>query len=759
MTPQLSFSRPTVSFQKRFHPSKAIHTTTLFGFTLPWLLQAETRRIGIQSCQAFPLILPYRTHHTIVVQVVSSSQDHTRNSKRTTSKTFFIRSNRSDGTFTAIASAAQDVSPEVIVSATSPSGKLTAILRETSSGDKNRFVEIWDDERLEASVNVAKAHGAFYTDDQLSTLAFSPSETSLVYTAEANAPENEGDDPLAKFHFLPDYGEGFVGRKRPTLFVARWTPNAASVDASSGGDDAPTVQAISVPHVIAAISFGQAQFVADDILLATGYEYSEDGRRLGIRACFNRPTAIWELKLDLLAPANPGSSDTLVAVSAMKLSDSKRASRSPRPIPGSNAAFWLSHELGGPHASCFSLHRFDLQARETTTIIPAVDKIQENFMDGFAGLYTETVLARPFVRSGGRTYLLTRTSQGSRLEVILVDLEQPESVVRLTPAESSEDLWSWSPLATDGRKWILASRSAPTVPNELVLGKLEEHGGKPKVTWEGIEMPSLTSGVEGALRELRAAVLPIPGRYPVETILIEPKRRKSQPLMTVIHGGPHVQVPTAFSPTLAAYALQGFTLNMPNYTGSTGFGDFYVQELIGKCGTLDVQDVKATVDHLVKEGKGEYGHGKQFVAGGSHGGFLTAHLIGQYPDTFTAAVLRNPVIMSQPTSTDIPDWYFSEFGVRPSVESEQMPPALYAQLYPSSPIAHVRSVTAPVLLLLGLEDRRVVNVQGMAFFHALRALGRKVELLTFEGEGHPLDGIEAARVGWQVTVDWLAKAA
>jgi hypothetical protein len=322
----------------------------------------------------------------------------------------------------------------------------------------------------------------------------------LVYTAEANAPENEGDDPLAKFQFLPDYGEGYIGRKRPTLFVVRWAPSAANVDASSGGDDLPTVQAISVldatSNVSAAISFGQAQFVADNVLLATGYEYSEDGRRLGIRACFNRPTAIWELKLDLLTPADPGLPDTLVAISAMKLSDPKRACCSSRPIPGSNAAFWFSHELGGPHASCFSLHRFDLQVRETTTVIPAVDKIQDNSMDGFAGLYAETVLARPFVRSGGRTYLLTRTSQGSRLEVILIDLEQPESVVRLTPPESSEDLWSWSPLATDGRKWVLASRSTPTVPNELVLGKLEEHGGKPKVTWQVIEMPSLTSSGE-----------------------------------------------------------------------------------------------------------------------------------------------------------------------------------------------------------------------------------------------------------------------
>lgn len=54
-------------------------------------------------------------------------------------------------------------------------------------------------------------------------------------------------------------------------------------------------------------------------------------------------------------------------------------------------------------------------------------------------------------------------------------------------------------------------------------------------------------------------MLPIPDRYPAETILIEPKRRKAQPLMTIIHGGPHGQVATAFAPQFVAYALQGCT--------------------------------------------------------------------------------------------------------------------------------------------------------------------------------------------------------
>jgi acylaminoacyl-peptidase len=67
------------------------------------------------------------------------------------------------------------------------------------------------------------------------------------------------------------------------------------------------------------------------------------------------------------------------------------------------------------------------------------------------------------------------------------------------------------------------------------------------------------------------------------------------------------------------------TISLPNYTGSLGYGDEFVQRLIGNCGKLDVEDCYESIRHLIKSGIAEEGPGKQFLTGGSHGGFLIAH--------------------------------------------------------------------------------------------------------------------------------------
>lgn len=144
-------------------------------------------------------------------------------------------------------------------------------------------------------------------------------------------------------------------------------------------------------------------------------------------------------------------------------------------------------------------------------------------------------------------------------------------------------------------------------------------------------------------------------------------------------------------------------------------------------------------------------------------------MIGQFPDRFSAAVFRNPVVTCETSTTDIPDWYFAEFGfdypvasssrASPVSEARAKPPlmtgAAFTKLETMSPIYYVDKVKVPVLLLVGLSDRRVAPTHGIEYYHALKARGRKVDMLTFEGESHPLDGVECARVGWEAGRDWF----
>jgi len=178
--------------------------------------------------------------------------------------------------------------------------------------------------------------------------------------------------------------------------------------------------------------------------------------------------------------------------------------------------------------------------------------------------------------------------------------------------------------------------------------------------------------------------------------------------------------------------------------------------------------------HLISSGYAQLGRGKVFVHGGSHGGFLCAHLIGQFPDVFTAAVLRNPVIsVGEISTSDIPDWYYAEFDIPypvpiPSLHAGDnsitaLTPSVYEKLYNASPIRLAPKVTADVLLLIGKDDLRVAPTQGYTYYHTLKVLqhsrssgNQRVEMLVFDGEAHPLEGVECARVGWEATRAWFA---
>lgn len=118
-------------------------------------------------------------------------------------------------------------------------------------------------------------------------------------------------------------------------------------------------------------------------------------------------------------------------------------------------------------------------------------------------------------------------------------------------------------------------------------------------------------------------------------------------VIVVPHGGPHSVTPMSFIP---AYAFLAKSLNAAilhvNYRGSTGFGDACISSLAGNIGRNDVADLVTCVGDWEQNSSGteliNVDWKNVAIVGGSHGGFLAGHAIGQYPSLFKVAAVRNP---------------------------------------------------------------------------------------------------------------------
>ncbi|KIJ61708.1 hypothetical protein HYDPIDRAFT_115515 [Hydnomerulius pinastri MD-312] len=698
-----------------------------------------------------------------IIRVSYSFPDHERGTRRSVTKTFTLSRPGSDELdFEPIltSTTTQD-SSDIQAFAVSRSRKYQAILREITDpdgGGKKRFVEIWADLRLVASLDVTKAHGQFHTDDVFKSLSFSPSETALIYTAEANPETTEGpeDDPYPKHRFKPHFGEMLFTRQRPTLFMLRWySPHDATSFTRVAKKDM-SLTALTLPGSLSdTMVLGQAVFAKEGQVFVTGYEQTEDGRYLGIQWCFNRPASIWELTLPKAGLIDGDSLGASVTCSAVKIELPGRSCRSPRvffDLDGTaKQLLWLSHALGG--FSCSSLHVRDLSGETDDRVL--VDAVSDAEEDQFPGLYTDfTLLANPFIYNVAPSIVMQSVWRSSAT-VVSAHLE--------TGAVSHERMWfggspseGWTILATDGVSQMVCSKSSLTSPPEVLYLTLNPGG-----EWvrRVLDRPTLSPKMQEALEDLTISVVPIPDRYPTEAVILRSKKASAvlgpKPYcVTFPHGGPHGVSTTSFAPSVAALALEGYTVSMPNYTGSVGYGDKNLQKLIGQIGTLDIGDCIASVEELIKLGISE--RGRQLVQGGSHGGFITGHLVGQYPDVFKAAIMQNPVtsLGEFVSSSDVPDWLYAEMGL-PYSPGACVTPEAYKTFYEASPIAYVDKVRTPVLLIIGEDDRRVPPTQGKNYFHALKGRGRQVEILTFPGIGHALDGVDAFRIYHEATRDWF----
>ena len=315
--------------------------------------------------------------------------------------------------------------------------------------------------------------------------------------------------------------------------------------------------------------------------------------------------------------------------------------------------------------------------------------------------------------------------------LVRVDLASGE-VRELTPVTRDVVMGTATP---DGRFWAVTMGDTRT-PGDLVL--VDALTG----TCRTLYAPNAAVLSEIALGAIEEFWYPSFDGRRIQGWLVKPPDfdpSKQWPMVLQIHGGPHAAYGVGFYHEFHVLAGAGYVVLYTNPRGSTSYGEEFADCIQYRYPGDDAHDLTGAVDEVVKQGWVD--EKRIGVTGGSGGGLLTNWLIGK-TRRFAAAVTQRCVTDwgSMSYSSDFtlftPSWFR-----KPAYEDPE-------EYRARSPIAFVRDIETPLMILHSEEDWRCPIAQAETMYRALKQQRKTVVLVRFPGEGHELSrsGMPSRRV-------------
>lgn len=200
------------------------------------------------------------------------------------------------------------------------------------------------------------------------------------------------------------------------------------------------------------------------------------------------------------------------------------------------------------------------------------------------------------------------------------------------------------------------------------------------------------------------------------------------PLIVKVHGGPVGATNSSLNPGIQFWTSRGFAVFDVNHRGSTGYGRAFRKKLYPKWGIVDVEDASNGVKWLADEGLID--PDKVAIRGGSAGGYTTLAALA-FQNVFKAGAsyfgISDLGVLAGDTHKFESRYLDQLIGPYPEMKN------VYDQ---RSPINSVDKITAPLLLLQGLDDKVVPPNQSELIFNALKENCIDTAYIPFEGEGH-----------------------
>ena len=234
----------------------------------------------------------------------------------------------------------------------------------------------------------------------------------------------------------------------------------------------------------------------------------------------------------------------------------------------------------------------------------------------------------------------------------------------------------------------------------------------------------------------------------IPALLYRPQRTPA-PAVVMIHGGPNWHYSAEWNPIMAHLASRGYVVLCPNYRGSTGYGRVWQYAAQFDMGGVDTRDVAAGAEYLLREGIAT----KAAVTGRSHGGYLTMTCLTQFPELWCAGSAVVPFT----------NWFKSHDDSREdlqhwNIENMGDPKENYERWYNASPYFFLDQIQAPVQTICGGNDPRCPASDSMDTRDKLLELGKEVDFLLYEDEGHAFLKIENVLDAEAERIAFLVKA-
>ncbi|WP_299740092.1 S9 family peptidase [uncultured Rossellomorea sp.] len=276
------------------------------------------------------------------------------------------------------------------------------------------------------------------------------------------------------------------------------------------------------------------------------------------------------------------------------------------------------------------------------------------------------------------------------------------------------------------RQVMLVAMSKPTEPGELYTLHVPT-GDLKKVT-------NLNGGL--ADREIsspQAFMYNGAKGWQVQGWIMKPvdyEEGKKYPLIVEIHGGPHTMYGNTFFHEFQVLASKGYAVLYVNPRGSHGYGQEFVDAVRGDYGGGDYEDIMAAVEYALEEFS-FIDETRLGVTGGSYGGFMTNWIIG-HSDKFKAAATQRSISnwISFYGVSDI-GYYFSEWQIQSDLGDIET-------LWKHSPLAYVKNMNTPLLILHSEKDYRCPIEQAEQLFIALKREKKDVRFVRFPESNHNL---------------------